>query len=285
MPEEHEKHFFDIRMVLKVIVLPLVAGVILASFIPQPKIGIIEVSEALDDYSGQEIIDQLQYAYNDPEMHAVVLIVDCPGGTINDTELIYLEMNHLREKKPVVIMIKGLAASGAYYISMASDYIMSNPSAMVGNVGVIAQLPSNPIIYEEIYSTGPYKFWGSSRDTYVRQIDLMKESFLETVVISRAEKLTIPEEEILRGEIYPASEALQFGLIDAIGSQSEALEKAAELAKIAHYSTINLGEAVQESQGEADGFYSVDENGETTAYPRESGFYYLYVADVKGGLK
>jgi protease-4 len=213
------------------------------------------------------------------------LVVDCPGGTINDTELIFLEMNHLREKKPVVIMIKGLAASGAYYISMASDYIMSNPSAMVGNVGVIAQLPSNPIIYEEVYSTGPYKFWGSSRDTYVRQIDLMKESFLETVIVSRAEKLTISKEEILRGEIYPASEALQFGMIDAVGSQSEAMEKAAGLAKIAHYSTVDLGEVLEENQEEASGFYAVDENGEVSAYPKASGFYYLYVADVKGGLK
>lgn len=285
MPEKQLEHSLDSKAILLIILLPLVAGIILASFIPRPKIGIIEITEEIDDITGQQIIEQIQYANNHKDIHAVVLILDSPGGTINDTELVYLELNHLRQKKPIVTMVKGLSASGSYYISMATDYIFSNPSALVGNVGVIAQLPSIPMLYEEIYSTGPYKFWGSARDTYVRQVDLMKDTFLEAVLLGRGDKLTISEDVILRGEIYPASEALQYGLIDEVGSQSEANEKAAKLARIANYQTVNLADSIEREQDEASNFYAVDENGETTGYPKEAGFYYLYISDVKGGLK
>ncbi|MBM3137163.1 MAG: S49 family peptidase, partial [Chloroflexi bacterium] len=140
-----------------------------------------------------------------------------------DTELIYLELNHLRKKMPVVTMVQGLSASGAYYVSLATDTIFSNPSAMVGNVGVIRQIPPMPILLEEIYSTGPNKFWGNPRDTYVRQIDMMMRSFLKAVEVGRSHRLTIPIEQVSRGEVYPASEALGYGLVDRLGSLSEAI--------------------------------------------------------------
>jgi len=156
---------------------------------------------------------------------------------------------------------------------------------MIGNVGVIAQLPSVPIIYEETYSTGPYKFWGSSRENYVRQIDMMKENFLQAVTLARGDNLKLTEDSILRGEVYPASEALQHGLIDALGSQSEAIETAARLAKVAHYSTIDLLEQIEGGAAEAGTFFALDEKGEMTGYPKEPGFYYLYIAGMEGGLK
>lgn len=281
-----EKHrLIDARTIIFFIVLPLLLGVLVSSYIPRPKIGLIELKEPIDNKTGKFTVEQIQYAYNHPEISGVVLVLDCPGGTINDTELVYMELNHLRKKIPVVTMVQGLSASGAYYISMATDFIYSNPSAMVGNVGVIGQIPPVPIILEEVYSTGPYKFWGSARDTYVRQIDMMKRSFLKTVEIGRGEKLAISIEKVSRGEIYPASEALGYGLLDALGSQSEAIEKTARMAKIANYEVVNLGELVENEQTEASGFYTVDDNGEITGYPKEPGFYYLYIADFKGGLR
>jgi len=283
-PDENYK-LLDARSIIFFMVIPLVIGIIFSSIIPQPKIGLIELKEPIDNKTGKFIVEQIQYAYNHSEIKGVVLVLDCPGGTINDTELIYLELNYLRKKVPVVTMVQGLSASGAYYISMGTDYIYSNPSAMVGNVGVIGQIPPVPIILEEVYSTGPYKFWGSARDTYVRQIDMMKRSFLKAVEVGRGERLTASLERVSRGEIYPASEALGYGMVDTLGSQSEAIEKTAQLARIANYQVVNLGELVEEEQFEASGFYEVDENGEITGYPKEPGFYYLYIADFKGGLR
>jgi len=103
---------FSLRTGWLWIALPLIFGVLAASFIPQPKIGVIEITAAIASTSGAQIIQQIQFAYDQPDIHAVVLILDCPGGTINDTELIYLELNHLRARKPIVAMVQGLSASG-----------------------------------------------------------------------------------------------------------------------------------------------------------------------------
>lgn len=285
MKSEENRAFFDARTLIFSILIPLIAGILFSSFIPQPKIGLIEIKEPLDNDVGKSVVEQIQYANNHPEIRGIVLALDSPGGTINDTELIYLELNHLRRKMPVVTMVQGLSASGAYYVSLATDFIYSNPSAMVGNVGVIGQIPPVPILLEEIYSTGPYKFWGNPRDTYVRQIDMMKRSFLKAVEVGRGDRLAISIEQVSRGEVYPASEALGYGLIDQLGSQSEAIEKAARLAHIANYEVVNLSQMVDQERSEASAFYALDENGESTGYPREPGFYYLYIVDFKGGLQ
>ena len=285
MKSEDNRAFFDARTLIFSILSPLIAGILFSSFSPQPKIGLIEIKEPLDNDVSKSVVEQIQYANNHPEIRGIVLALDSPGGTINDTELIYLELNHLRRKMPVVTMVQGLSASGAYYVSLATDFIYSNPSAMVGNVGVIGQIPPVPVLLEEIYSTGPYKFWGNPRDTYVRQIDMMKRSFLKAVEVGRGDRLAISIEQVSRGEVYPASEALGYGLIDQLGSQSEAIEKAARLAHITNYEVVNLSQMVDQERSEAPAFYALDENGESTGYPREPGFYYLYIADFKGGLQ
>ena len=285
MKSEDNRAFFDARTLIFSILIPLITGILFSSFIPQPKIGLIEIKEPLDNDVGKSVVEQIQYANNHPEIRGIVLALDSPGGTINDTELIYLELNHLRRKMPVVTMVQGLSASGAYYVSLATNFIYSNPSAMVGNVGVIGQIPPVPILLEEIYSTGPYKFWGNPRDTYVRQIDMMKRSFLKAVEVGRGDRLSISIEQVSRGEVYPASEALGYGMIDQLGSQSEAIEKAARLAHIANYEVVNLSQMVDQEQSEASAFYALDENGEITGYPREPGFYYLYISDFKGGFQ
>jgi protease-4 len=285
MKSEENRIFFDARTLIFSILIPLIAGILFSSLIPRPKIGLIEIKEPLDNDVGKSVVEQIQYANNHPEIRGIVLALDSPGGTINDTELIYLELNHLRRKMPVVTMVQGLSASGAYYVSLATDYIFSNPSAMVGNVGVIGQIPPVPILLEEIYSTGPYKFWGNPRDTYVRQIDMMKRTFLKAVEVGRGDRLTIPIEQVSRGEVYPASEALGYGLVDNLGSLSEAIEEAARLAHISNYQVVNLSRLVDQEQSETSAFYALDDNGESTGYPKEPGFYYLYIADFKEGLQ
>ena len=275
--------FLNFRTVILFVFIPLTIGILISAMIPVPKIGIIELKEPIDNTSSWRIVNQIQYALKHPEIRGIVFLIDSPGGTINDTELIFLELNYLREKKPVVSMVEGLSASGAYYVSMATDYIYSNPSAMVGNVGVIGQLPPVPMVLEETYSTGPYKLWGTPRDTYVRQIDMMKRTFLEAVKLSRGDRLDISIERISRGEIYPASQALNFGLVDALGSQSEAIQKTADFAKVANYQTVNLGIAVMQKYDNAVGFYSLDDEGNITGLPREPGLYYLYIPDFMGG--
>lgn len=286
MATDQTSHPYGSKSVILFIFLPLILGILVSLLIPQPVIGIIEIDGPIDNTSREKLVEQIQYAIRKPEIKGVVLAIDSPGGTINDTELVFLELNYLRQKKPVVSMIQGLAASGAYYASMATDFIFSNPSAMVGNVGVIGQLPPSPLILEEVYSTGPYKIWGSAKDDYVRQIDMMKQSFLEVVKTGRGDKLKISFENISRGEIYPANEAMRLGMIDDLGSLSEAIDHIANAARIHHYRVIYLEKAVKAAEEQAkQSFYALDENGESTGYPKEPGLYYLYIPDIKGVLQ
>ena len=266
------------------IVLPLVIGMILSAFIPRPQIGTITLNNAIDDFETGLLVNQIRYAENHNEIRAIVIILDCPGGTVNGTELIYLELLKLRQTKPVVTMIQGLSASGAYYISAGTDYIFANPSSMVGNVGIIGTVPSKPRVFEEEYSTGPYKLWGWPQDTYIRQMDMMKSTFLQAVLDGRGKNLKITPEQILRGEIYPASEAYRLGLIDELGPLGNSIDKAAELAHISHYQIVDLAQkASAEKQASTDpskGFYGVDADGNSTGKPSEPGLYYLYIPEM-----
>lgn len=285
MPKKKEiSSDWDKKNILLYIALPLLIGIILAAFIPRPQIGVIHLNYTIDDVITERTVKQIQYAMHHPEVRAVVLIMDCPGGTINGTELIYLELIKLRQTKPVVSMVEGMSASGSYYLAVGTDYIISNPSAMVGNVGVIGEIPSKPRIYEETYSTGPYKFWGFAQDSYIRQIDMMKTSFLEAVLIGRGKRLNTTAEYILRGEIFTANEALRLGLIDELGPQSLAYEKAASLAHISHYKIVDLQVKVsmEASEDNSTSFYALDEDGNPTNRPAQAGFYYLYIPMMEG---
>jgi len=258
--------------------LPLIVGIILASLIPQPVVGLISLSSSIDSYSAKILVDQIDYARNRLEIRAVVLILDSPGGTVTDTEAVYFELLKLRKDKPVVVSINSMAASGAYYLTAGADYAYAKPTSQVGNIGVIGYLPSVPTIFEGIISTGPYKLWGNPRDAYVRQIEVIKQEFFNVVKAGRGTRLEAEPEVVLSGQIWPGSEAVKLGLIDELGAQSDAIEKAANLAHISNYKTENLADLLppQPSALPA-GFFATTSTGSSLPYPKEAGVYMLYI--------
>ncbi len=266
----------QIRHLLLWLALPLILGVLIAAALPRPIIGVIYLNDAIYSYSAREMITQISYAREHPEVRAVVLVMDSPGGTVADSEAVYLELASLRETKPVVTSIGSMAASGGYYLSAGTDYIYAKPTSMVGNVGVIGWLPSAPAIYEDVASTGPYKMWGAPRDTFLRQMEMIKQGFYQAVVLGRGDRLKIGPETLLRGEIWPGSEALRLGLIDELGSESAAIEKAAQLARIRHYEVADLRDLAG-IQTIYFPFFFQSPEGVTMPYPNEPGIYLLYV--------
>lgn len=243
----------------------------------QKVVGIITFNDAIYDYSAQYLIEQIQFAAEEPEVKAVVMVMNSPGGTVVDTESVYLELARLRQTKPVVMVIEGMAASGGYYLAAGTDYIFAKPSSNVGNIGVIGYMPSSPEVYEEVYSTGPYKLWGNPRDTGMREIETIKKTFLEAVKLGRKDALKMTDVEILRGEVYMGSEALHKGLVDALGSQSDANEKAAELAGIENYRVKKIEDMANLSGFLPKLFFSQEGNGRNTGYPQDAGIYLLYI--------
>jgi protease IV len=260
-------------------IFPLVLGVLVAALIPQPVIGVINLYDPIYSYSAQNVIKQIDYARIHPEVRAVVLVLDSPGGTVVDTESVYLELLKLRKDKPVVVSINSMAASGAYYLTVGSDYVFAKPTSEVGNIGVIGYLPPSPTIYEGIISTGPYKLWGSPRDTYMREIEMIKQGFYGAVKAGRGDRLKAGPDVVLSGQIWPASAALQLGLIDELGTQSDAVEKAASLARVSNYKLADLYplSGLRLDPSAAAGFFGVAPDGKSSSYPKEAGIYLLYI--------
>jgi protease IV len=119
------------RSYLLWLALPLIIGILLMMLIPQPKVGLIYLSTSIDAYSARDLNTQIEYARTHPEISAVVLVLDSPGGTVVDTEAVYLELLKLRKTKPVVASIDSMAASGAYYLTAGSDYAFAKPTSEV----------------------------------------------------------------------------------------------------------------------------------------------------------
>ncbi|MFV1859415.1 MAG: S49 family peptidase [Anaerolineales bacterium] len=270
------------RSLLLLLLIPLVLGIAIAAMIPRPVVGLIYLRDAIQAFSSAEMIAQIRYARDQPEIRAVVLVIDSPGGTVIDTEAVYLELARLREKKPVVTMAQGVAASGAYYLSVGTDYIFAGPSSPIGNVGVLSQLPPAPSVFEDIVSTGPYKLFGSARDAQLRRMEAIKQAFYQAVSLGRGDALKIGPETLLRGEIWLGGEAMRLGLVDELGSVSQAIQHAAEMAQIANYKVENLREPAGLSSELFFPFFMETAEGALTPYPRQSGLYLLWVPPSDG---
>lgn len=257
------------------IFIPLILGILVSLAIPRPEIGVVVLNDAIYDFSAYLTIAQIRYARETPRIRAVVLQLNSPGGTVVHTESVYMELAKLREKKPVVTSVGGMAASGAYYLLSGTDYAFAKPTSLVGNVGVIGSLPPSPYLIEDTISTGPYKLWGSPRDTYQREIEMIKQGFYQAVTTGRGDRLTIGPETLLRGQIWPGTEALRLGLIDELGSDSDALEKAAQMAKVWNYRAVDLIGSINAEYDPTTFYATVD--GVKTQYPAEPGLYLLYI--------
>jgi protease-4 len=265
------------------IVLPLALGTILALvWIRPPQVGVIRFRGVIWSESTDAFGALLDVVQKEPRIRAVVLEIDSPGGEVTPTEEIYYRLLELREHKPLVVTIGNLAASGGYYMAAAGDHIYAKPASLVGNVGVISFLPSADELRftdEDYVSTGPFKFSGGSRGDYVRQIELTKLTFLESVYSQRGERLLVEREVLAGGEVYMGMQAVRMGLIDDLGASSAAIAKAAEMAGLSRYQVLDVNQQVYgEESAEAPVTY-----GRLRALARKAGgawrqgLYYLYV--------
>jgi ClpP class serine protease len=142
---------------------------------------------------------------------------------------------------------------------------------------VISTLPDKPTVLEETYSTGPYKLWGSPRETVVREMEMLKQGFLKAVLLGRGSALKVGPEVILTGQIFHGAEGLRMGLVDELGAQSQAFEKAAGMAHIAHYAVKDLRGLSGLPPVTFLSFFVYTADGRMTHYPKESGIYLLYI--------
>ncbi len=188
----------------------------------------------------------IRRAREDSEVRALVLRIDSGGGTVEGSDLIWREVEKVREAgKPVVASIGGLAASGAYYFAAPSDRIVANPGAIVGSIGVFAGKAILRNLYEKVGVHVEMLARGEQADLYSpqrpftpkqrtiirRSVERYYQGFVERVAAGRG--LTETRVDSLgQGRIYTAMDAQRLGLVDELGGLAEAIEEASALADL-----------------------------------------------------
>ncbi len=220
-----------------------------------PAIAIIRVAGVITSGEGgpfgnagvafsNDVIADIKKAKADADVKAIVLAVNSPGGGVVASDEIYHALSGA--DKPVVVVIGDLGASGGYYISMASDWIIANPSSLVGSVGVISEFPNAEGLMEKVgvdfvvITSGPRKDFGSpyremteaEREYWQVIIDETYEGFVE--IVAKGRGMTVDEvRRLADGGVYSGRQALELKLIDQLGYEEDAITKAAELGGIA----------------------------------------------------
>ena len=173
---------------------------------------------------------------------ALLLDIDSPGGSASGSEVLYHSIRKVAERKPVVAYVRGMGASGGYYLCCAASRVMTLPTAMVGSIGVIylrpvlEQLLGKMGIQFSVFKSGSLKdmtgFWRSptteEEGKFQELIDEVYENFV-TVVSQGRSMDEARVKELATGEVYTARRALEIGLVDELGGFDEALEAAAQL--------------------------------------------------------
>jgi protease-4 len=193
-------------------------------------------------YSGI-VRNHLKQAEEDPNVKAIVLHVNSPGGSVVGSDEIYQQV--LAMTKPVVVSIGELAASGGYYVSAPADEIFANSGSLTGSIGVISQFIHIGGLLEEYgvevttIKSGEFKDIGSlfrsmNAEEQAAWQAIIDETYAEFVkIVADGRGLSVEDvKEIADGSIYTGRQAMELGLVDKLGNQSAAIQRAAELGDI-----------------------------------------------------
>lgn len=200
---------------------------------------------------GSSTVDDLNKLAKDDDVKAVVLRVNSPGGSAVASEQIWRAVQQLKEKKPVVVSMGGLAASGGYMISTGADYIFAEPTTITGSIGIFGLVPNaKELLTDKLgltfdgVKTNQYTdfeenlIFGTDNAAEIKfmqsYVDRGYDTFLSLVADGRKMKKE-QVHEIAQGRVWLATDALPIKLVDKLGSLDDAVKKAAELAKVGEY--------------------------------------------------
>ena len=194
------------------------------------------------------LVSAIKKARESDKIKAIVFRVDSPGGNALTADIIWRELMLAKEEKPLVISIGNIAASGGYYLAVAGDKIMAEPTSITGSIGVFGTIPNisgladNIGINAEQVGTNAnsvdYSVFEPMSDqfrSYIEEgIESTYEVFLDRVAQGR-NMSTEEVDELAQGRVWSGTEALERGLIDEMGGLDDAIAEAAVLAEIEEY--------------------------------------------------
>lgn len=219
------------------------------------KIAIISITGTIMPPFTERILESIKTADEDKRVKAVLLEIDSPGGLVADSHQIYHRLVELRKKKPIVVSMKRMAASGGYYVAMGAGeegVIFAEPTTWTGSLGVIiprfdlSGLAENLGVVSDPLKTGEFKdalnpfreMSKRERDIWDHILDESYQRFL-TIITDNRKNLDYDQvKKLATGQIYPATDAKENGLIDEIGYQEDALARLQEIAKLKNVRVI-----------------------------------------------
>lgn len=196
--------------------------------------------------TASSLTKQLDKLAEDDDVKSVVLRVNSPGGSALASKQILDAAVRLKEKKPLIVSMGRVAASGGYYISAAADRIVAQPNTVTGSIGVVSVIPTAEELYkkigarEETVSIGRWanffrfdKTLGAEQELVLRSLmDSVYLEFKEDVISGRG--LTLSGlDTIAEGRVWTGTQALARGLVDTLGGVNVAIKSAADKAGLA----------------------------------------------------
>lgn len=216
---------------------------------------------------GNDMADDLRELADDDDVKAVVLRINSPGGSAYASEQIWRAVQLLKQKKPVVVSMSGAAASGGYYISCGANYIFAEPTTYTGSIGIFGLLPDGSdllknklgIKYESVKTNRNSEFMSTSNllggllsvaneaptpEQAVKFQGYINRGYMTFKSrVAQGRHLSMAKvEELAQGHVYMGSDAIKIKLVDELGGLDKAVAKAAKLAKIDSYTTVDYPE-------------------------------------------
>lgn len=201
---------------------------------------------------GEKMIKDLQDLREDDDVKAVVIRVNSPGGSAFASEQIWREVCLLKEKKPVVVSMGGMAASGGYYISCAANRIFAEPTTLTGSIGIFGMIPdASELMTEKIglkfdvvktnemsdIGTMARPFNEAESAQMQKMINRGYDLFTKRVADGRG-MAQDSVKLIAEGRVWTGEQGLNIGLVDELGNLDDAVAHAAELAKVEKYRAV-----------------------------------------------
>lgn len=200
-----------------------------------------------------QVIADLNDLAKDDNIKAVVIRINSGGGDAYASEQLWRAVSQLNKKKPVVVSMGGMAASGAYYMSMGARYVMAQPTTLTGSIGIFGALPDLSglitqklgVKFDEVKTNRNSGYQGA---LMARPLNAEELGYLQAYVnrgytlfrkrVADGRKMSVDEvEKIAQGRVWLGTDAKSNNLIDGLGGLDDAVKKAAQLAKIKDYYT------------------------------------------------
>jgi len=208
------------------------------------------------EVNSDNIVSLLRSAEDDPEIRAVVLRINSPGGTAAGSQEIGAEVDRFRRAgKSIIVSMADVAASGAYLIACRADKILANPGTVTGSIGVIMEVSDYSALFDKIgissktFKSGPHKDIGSSNRAVTKDeqvlfqtmVDEIYGDFVNSIALGRKMELE-KVKSLADGRIFTGAQAKQAGLIDDLGNFQDAVALAGKLSGLgSEPRTVELG--------------------------------------------